>query len=201
MKIGREKRMKRYEPFGNISEQDAKLRIAEWFPRQAKLYAVLDFAVCFGIYDKGLFWVGLEGQATLTLMNWKYLREIRLFDEEKELFLVPSDCGWSGRMRKDAEDSGKENQTGEYVIDEWQKLWGKVKKNSNGVIPGWTLLVSGRGTNMQIPAELRGHEEAAIHVRRYMRVPDVEKEEELVFQNDIRMVNFCPWEGGGKDGK
>lgn len=192
--------MERYEPIGNISEEDARLRISEWFPQKAKLYAVLDFAVCFGIYDNGLFLVGLEGQTEPAPIKWKYLREIRLFDEEKELFLVPSNCGWSGRMRKDAEDSGKENQTGEYVIDEEQKLWGKVKKGMKGVIPGWTLLTSGRGTNIQIPVQLRGHEEAAIHVRRYMRVPDVEKEEELVFQNDIRMVDFCPWKGGCEDG-
>ena len=38
-------------------------------------------------------------------------------------------------------------------------------------------------------------EEAAIRVRRYMRIPDVKKDGALVFQNDIRMIGLCPWEG------
>lgn len=192
--------MEPYEPIGTISGKEAIERIAEWFPKQANLYAVLDFAVCFGIYTNGSFLVGLEGEKAPTPLEWKFLRELRIFDEEKELFLVPSDCGWTGRIRRDTESCKMGNQTGEYIIDERQKLWGRVGKEQKEGFAGWTLLVSERGTRIWIPVELSRQEEAAIHVRRYMRVPDVKKGEALVFQNDIRMAAFCPWEGDCEDG-
>ena len=44
--------MERYEPFGLITEQKARKKIAECFPNTATLYAVLDFAVCFGNYNR-----------------------------------------------------------------------------------------------------------------------------------------------------
>ena len=189
--------MKGYEPIGNVSEQEAKLWIHEWFPEQAKIYAVLDFGVCFGIYDKNCLLVGPEGYTKPTPLDWKYLQELRLFDKEKELLLVPSGDGWTGRIRRDVKECAEDNKTGEYVIDECQKLWGKIERKGKEGIPGWNLLVSGRGTKMQIPVDIAG-KEVAIHVRKYMRIPDVEKEEELVFQNDIRMVDFCSW--GREDG-
>lgn len=191
--------MKRYELIGNVSEQGARQRIHEWFPKQANIYAVLDFGVCFGIYDENRLLVGLEGHTTPTPLEWEYLQELRLFDKEKELLLVPSGHGWAGRIRRDVKECAGDNKVGEYVIDEYQKLWGRVEKDCKEGILGWSLLVSGRGTKIQIPVNIAG-KEAAIHVRKYMRIPDVEKEEELVYQNDIRMVDFCSWEGGGEDG-
>lgn len=191
--------MKRYEQIGNISEPEARQKIEEWFPKQANLYAVLDFGVCFGMYDKNGLFVGLEEQAVPTPLEWMYLQELRLFDEEKELLLVPSGLGWTGRIRIDAKGCAEDNRADEYVIDEYQKLWGRIEKESKKGIAGWSLLVSGRGTRIQIPVNFAG-QEAAIHVRRYMRIPDLKKEEELVYQNDIRMVDFCPWKGGWEDG-
>ena len=47
--------MERYEPFGLITEQKARKKIAECFPNTATLYAVLDYAVCFGTYNQGSF--------------------------------------------------------------------------------------------------------------------------------------------------
>lgn len=186
--------MERYELLSNISQNEAEWQIKECFPQKAIVYAVLDFEVCFGIYENGCLSVGLKGQTNPVLLDWKYLQELRIFDEEKELLLVPSANGWSGRIRRDMEDAARDEEAGEYIVDEYQKLWGKVQKNNKDRIGGWSLLVSGRGANMQIPVEIEGPE-AAIHVRRYMRIPDMEKEEEMVFQKDIRMAALCSWEG------
>lgn len=193
--------MKGYEPLGIITEQNAKEKIAGWFPDGANLYAVLDFAVCFGIYKNGRFFLGLEEQIGPVDLDWRYLRELRVFHEAQELYLVPSEGNWAGRMRRDAEKDGEDLETGEYVIEECQKLWGKLKESYTAGGTDWSLLVSGRGTRIQIPVDLQGEKEAAVRVRRYMRVPDVERDGELVFQKDIRMVEFCPWEGEEKDGE
>lgn len=187
--------MERYEPFGGITEQKAKEKIAECFPNTATLYAVLDYAVCFGTYNQGCFSLGIEAQTEPAVLDWNYLRELRVFDEDQELLLVPAGGNWTGRMRREI---GKHEGTladGEYVIDERQKLWGKMKKSYKVGDTVWSLLVSGRGTRIQIPMDLNEREEAAIRVRRYMRIPDLKKGGALVFENDIRMIGLCPWEG------
>ena len=189
--------MKRYEELKDISLREAKQQAAKLFTQKAYLYAVLDFAVCFGIYEQDDFFVGLADATDPTPLDWEYLQELRIFDREKELLLVPSDGGWNGRIRI---DDGEDDSAKEYVLDECQKLWGKLDPE-NG-IPGWSLLASERGTRIQIPmnpGELGS--EAAICVRRYMRIPDVLKSEELVFENDIRMADVCPWKGEEADGK
>ena len=187
--------MERYEPFGVITEHRAKEKIAECFPNTATLYAVLDYAVCFGTYNQGSFSLGIEAQTEPAALDWTYLRELRVFDEEQELLLVPSGGNWIGRMRRDIGQYKKMQDDGEYVIDECQKLCGKTKKSYKVGDTVWSLLVSGRGTRIQIPMDLNEREEAAIRVRRYMRIPDVKKDGALVFQNDIRMIGLCPWEG------
>ena len=187
--------MERYEPFGLITEQKARKKIAECFPNTATLYAVLDYAVCFGTYNQGSFSLGIEAQTEPAALDWTYLRELRVFDEEQELLLVPSGGNWIGRMRRDIGQYKKMQDDGEYVIDECQKLWGKTKKSYKVGDTVWSLLVSGRGTRIQIPMDLNEREEAAIRVRRYMRIPDVKKDGALVFQNDIRMIGLCQWEG------
>lgn len=78
--------MERYEPFGLITEQIARKKIAECFPNTATLYAVLDYAVCFGTYNQGSFSLGIEAQTEPAALDWTYLRELRVFDEEQELY-------------------------------------------------------------------------------------------------------------------
>lgn len=179
--------MESYHELGNVSEQEIRQKIRDWFPEQANLYAVLDFGVCFGLYDEDRFLIGIREQKEAVELEWKYLLELRIFNEEKELRLVPSETGWTGRLRRDPEDGEKE-----YHLDEYQKLWGHVKKGPGTGITGWSLLTSERGTAIQIPMKTEGTE-ATLHVRRYMRIPDVKKGEELVFQKDIRMVRFYSW--------
>lgn len=185
--------MDSYEEIGKISTQEAKESVDRQFPGGATLYAVLDYAVCFGVYRNKQFLMGIGEEKAEKALEWEYVRELRIFDEDKELLLISDADGWSGRIRNDQADAEQE-----YSLTEWQKLWGKAAENSQQGIPGWTLLVSGRGTGIQIPQLLQA-EEAALCVRRYMRIPDVKNNEELVFQKDIRIVEICPWKGEGGD--
>lgn len=220
--------MKRYERINLKSYQDIMDRAAGLFPSGAKLYAVLDYAVCFGIYENPVFSVGLRGKLAPVPLEWEYLRELRMFDESKELYVVCEEEGWNGRIRSLVPRREADEEDGEYTVNESQKLWGRIKDPESG-IPGWSLLVSDRGTNIQIPVELRTLEdeakekgvdkaagevagkavnktagkaaEVAIRIRKFYRIPDVEKEEELVYLNDFCMVKFCLWEGGADSEK
>lgn len=190
--------MDRYECIKSKTQGEARELVCQMFPQRANLYAVLDYAVCFGFYDKDHYYLGLEGQKAPMLLDWKYLIELRIFDREKELLLVSTEDGFTGRIRRDVSSELIEEKDREYVIEEHQKLWGKRKMDRKEELPGWSLLASQRGTKIQIPIDLQQEVEAAILVRRYMRIPNVENKEELVFEKDIRMVDFCPWKGEGE---
>lgn len=193
--------MSGYESLKDISEEKARSLIDVLFSERAYLYAVLDFEVSFGVYDEGHFLIGRRGQAEAAKLQWEYLRELRIFNQERELLLIPSDSGWTGRIREDVKNGSVVMRSGEYILEERQKLWGTLAQKPKETIPGWSLLTSGRGTSIQIPKQIVGPE-AGICVRKYMRIPDVSdrKNEELVYQNDIRMVDFCEW-GRMEDGQ
>ena len=63
----------------------------------------------------------------------------------------------------------------------------------------------GHGTGHQLISEVKRKNRLSLHAyeknacllytSRYMRIPDVKKDGALVFQNDIRMIGLCPWEG------
>lgn len=186
--------MENYEEFGRLTMPEAIQKAVQEFHGSAKLYVVLDYAVCFGVYQNGQFLVGLGEEKEATMLEWKYVRELRIFDTNKEMLLISNADGWSGRVRNDLYEGKRE-----YCLTERQKLWGQAAKNSQKVITGWTLLVSGRGTRIQIPEQLSEGEAAALSIRRYMRIPDVKKDEELVFQKDVRIVGIGVWKGTGGD--
>ena len=78
-------------------------------------------------------------------------------------------------MRRDIGQYKKMQDDGEYVIDECQKLYGERRKSRIKVGDMvWEPLVSGCGIRIQISMDLN-EREAAIRVRRYMRIPDVKK--------------------------
>lgn len=191
--------MERYRPFKARTKQEVLEMAAGLFPERTLLYAVLDDAVCFGIYDAGQFLVGLPDLGRPVPMAWDYLQELRIFNERQELLLILSENGWTGRIRR---DDGDAEASGEYVITERQKLWGKKTSDPRSENSGWTLLTSERGTRIWIPVDMGPWiDEAAILVQRYMRIADVTKGEELVYQKDIRMAGICPWKGVDKDVK
>ncbi|MCB7304921.1 CRISPR-associated protein Csx19 [Bariatricus massiliensis] len=201
-----------YKKIESTSEAEIKETVKKYFPNGANLYVVLDYAVGFGKYQNGEFYVGLGNHTALEPLPWEYTRELRIFDEAVELWLKPAGDKWKGRFRGSSDrihavgeteitDGLKSDEETEYYMDEKQKLWGEVRKENQGGISGWSLLTSGRGTQIQIPMKLqkpKNHEVcnrvgAAIEVRRYMRIPNAENQE-LVYQTDIRMKGFCQWE-------
>lgn len=187
--------------FSGQSEEEVRERIRDYFPSGATVYAVLDYAAGFGVYQDGvlLFWER-EAEAPEEL-DWTYLRELRVFDRKKELFAVPvKDGAWSGRIRVDEEEmisSQRGGKQGEFILEEYQKLWGERAQSRWAQEKDWTLLASGRGTRLWIPIfmEWEGRHTAtvaALLVRRYLRKPDLFQAPELVYQNDIRMVEIVP---------
>lgn len=212
MNVQKDNAREGYKKIESKSEEEIKETVKKYFPEGACLYAVMDYAVGFGKYENREFYIGLGNHTALEPLPWEYTRELRLFDETGELWLKPAGDKWKGRFRgsqdrikavREAEsnDGLKFDEETEYYMDEKQKLWGEVKKDNQGGIPGWSLLTSNRGTQIQIPMQLpvpKNHEVrnrvgAAIEVRRYMRVPNADNQE-LVYQTDIRMKGFCIWE-------
>lgn len=199
--------MERYEKIESVSEQELKKIISDTFPikgadkdsERVKLYAVLDFAVCFGIFMKEQIYVGLDGKTQLQPVDWRYLQELRVFDGQMELYAVPAAGRWSGRIRREIRDNENAKASKEYVIVEDQKLWGKISHDITGGIPNWSLLTSQRGTRIWIPVAPNTDEaeEMALKICRIMRIPDMEKEQELVYQKDFCIVDICVWKGEG----
>lgn len=193
--------MKRYEEIEKKSEQEAKRLVADLFPQRAYLYAVLDYGVCFGLYENSCFYIGSGECKSKKLLDWRYLKELRIFNTSQELKLVYMKDYWAGRIRRDLSDGETAAAAREYVIDERQKLWGTIKHEQEGELPEWSFLVSERGTRLLIPINSKkrmGDSEVAVIVRKYMRIPNMETEQELVYQTDMRMVDFCPWNIGGE---
>lgn len=173
------------------------------FPSGAFAYAVLDYAVAFGKYEEGELYIGIGAEKRPASLNWEFLQELRIFDEEKELKLVKVNGSWTGRFRNDAEEVLKQD----CVLDQKQKLWGHIVKESG--IPGWSILRSERGTVIQIPVEFDKNigesQEAGLLVRRYIKYPPAFEEQEkevqkgLGYQEDVRLAGFALW--GAEEGE
>lgn len=204
MNVQKDNAREGYKKIESKSEEEIKETVKKYFPDGAYLYAVMDYAVGFGKYENREFYIGLGNHTALEPLPWEYTRELRIFDEDGELWLKPAGDKWKGRFRGSLDrikEVIKSDEETEYYMDEKQKLWGEVKKENQGGIPGWSLLTSNRGTQIQIPVQLpipKNHEVrnrvgAAIEVRRYMRIPNTDNQD-LVYQTDIRMKGFCLWE-------
>lgn len=93
--------------------------------------------------------------ADIELANTK---ELRAFNENKELHLVKQGISFIGRIRIDNEGECCE------VYDELQLIWGKATKSENGI----TELYEDRGILIKLPAEIKENQRAAIKVRSYL---------------------------------
>lgn len=193
--------MEEYKKISADSVQTARDQVEKFFKEKAWIYAVLDFAVGFGTYEDRNYSIGLRDQKIPVPLDWRYLKELRVFNRDRELRIVPLKTGWVGRVRGSIPDGiAADRRFEEYCIDERQKLWGKVKKSDPQKGSGWSLLTSGRGTQIWLPIpDLKTQEEAGILVKKFMRIP-VEEGQELVYQTDIRMVDFCFWKGQNEKG-
>lgn len=189
-----------YEKVILNSEQDVAGLVKKYFKEKAWIYAVLDYAVGFGSFEGDRFLLRLGSQKEPCLLEWKYLQELRVFNTYGELRLSPLEQQWVGRFRGCIPSGENENvELEEYFVDERQKLWGKAKESK--IVEGlcWSLLTSGRGAKIWVPMEMREREEAAICVRKFLRAPSMDHPE-LVYQTDMRMVNFCLWKEDNVNG-
>lgn len=185
-------------------------RLEEVFPGEAWIYAVLDDGVVLGVWNRNRAVVGrTAGQNTRTVeftgLQWDCVRELRVFDSNKEFRAHRMEGGYAGRLLND-ENSQDEKRL--WAVDETQKLWGQVAWTQTGADEKvWCLLSSGRGTRIVVPfeaSEAPGKSEyAGIRVRRYMRFPSADEHKGLICFEDERLCGFCRWgkmEGGKGDG-
>lgn len=86
------------------------------------------------------------------------IKELRAFNENKELHLVKQGDSFIGRIRVDSE--GESCQ----VYDELQLIWGKATKSENGI----TELYEDRGIKIKLPVEVEKNQRAAIKIRSYI---------------------------------
>lgn len=157
--------------------------IAECFPCNAYVYAVLESAVVLGEYQKGSIQAGYPVQMKVEPLSLEKVLELRVFNEEKE---------WKAVRKKNAfvmciccDDSKNE-----HYKDEVQKLWGSVKRDVG--IPGWCLLESDRGTRILFPGEAKLHTEIGLKIRKYYTIGQDEKSGLFQFEEE-RMYGFTEW--------
>ena len=195
--------VEKFKQLDEHSVDNVKERVKKYFGgEKAWIYAVLDYAVGFGVYENNCFSVRLGDTKELVPLEWDHLQELRVFNSKGETCLNKRNEKWFGRYRGEKSGlEGEERKEEEYCIDEHQKLWGSAKYVENINIPDWSLLTSDRGTRIWVPIKLEENQGAAILVRKFMRIPK-EDHCELVYQTDIRMVEIYPWkEEGGKGGQ
>lgn len=192
-----EREMETYEKYKQKDKEsvdDVLKQVNKYFNQdKAWIYAVLDYAVGFGVYENNCFFVRVGEKKELVPLEWDYLQELRVFNSKGEIRLNKRNEKWVGRYR--GEKSGLEDGERieeEYFIDEYQKLWGSAQNVENMNIQDWSLLTSGRGTRIWVPIKIEENQGASILVRKFMRIPK-EEHLELVYQTDIRMVEICPW--------
>ena len=199
-----EREMETYEKYKQKDKEsvdDVLKQVNKYFNQdKAWIYAVLDYAVGFGVYENNCFFCQSGRKKELVPLEWDYLQELRVFNSKGEIRLNKRNEKWVGRYR--GEKSGLEDGERieeEYFIDEYQKLWGSAQNVENMNIQDWSLLTSGRGTRIWVPIKIEENQGASILVRKFMRIPK-EEHLELVYQTDIRMVEICPWKEEGEKG-
>lgn len=109
------------------------------FKEDGFVVAYLDYTVLIGKYlngkKKALFYESGSFEP-------KFLQKIRVFNQDKEVFIWRTEEGFKGRLRVD--EKGK----GTFVVDATQVLWGTKAKEKTG---DFTLLSEERGTELKLP--------------------------------------------------
>ena len=86
------------------------------------------------------------------------VKELRAFDENKELHLVKQGSSFTGRVRIDNQGESCE------IYDELQLMWGKSINCENGI----TELYEDRGIKIQLPVEVCENQRVAVKIRSYI---------------------------------
>ena len=122
----------------NLDEQ-LKPWFEERFKKKSYIVSYLDYKVLIGTWENGKCHFHEDGT-----INPKYIRKLRLFNEDEELFVWRSSDSLNGRYRKDEE--GDETD----VVDAKQVLFG-TDTDKDDLKDGFTRISEKRGTKIVLP--------------------------------------------------
>ncbi len=111
--------------------------VKEYFKESGLVVAYQSNKILIGKYDGNNFHFFHEEQ-----IDERKLLKIRIFNNQKELFLWKSNGNIKGRLRIDTE--GEEV----FVVDAYQQLWGTDFQKINN---SWTKIFEERGTELILP--------------------------------------------------
>ncbi|MSS63638.1 type III-D CRISPR-associated protein Csx19 [Velocimicrobium porci] len=182
----------------DIKPEQCICEVRNKFNKEAYLYAVLEYGVALGKYKNelyiGLYDVGKQHSQKLPM---EYVREFRVFDEEKELRFVRMKDNFIMRYCLDVDRFSNRKKEIIYYFDEKQKIFGSVK-NELALIKHdkekWSILESKRGSKIVVPFQLKREEELGLMIRYYVQFPDATDEVGLVNVVDERLLKICDWE-------
>lgn len=141
------------------------------------IVAYLTFGVFIGRYENGncYFFEDID-------LNEKYIQKLRLFNENKELFIWRNKELLKGRLRIDNTGDTKN------VIDAYQVLWGTDKQPLKD---GWTRVFEERGTELILPLSQVSIDDRKkrlfLQTRSYV---DFHKETNIATYTDCRFVGI-----------
>lgn len=186
-------KIEKYISLGEVLPCNLLKELEKHFQCVPFFYAVLDYAVVLGKYEKGELHGGFtqEGAPCVKPIAVEEIQEIRVFDKDKEWKALNMGDVFAVRLKNDLQEEHESDS-----IDEEQKIWGMVKYEVG--IPGWCLLESGRGSRILLPQKGNIGEEKAVVIRKYYEIPD--EDMELFRFIDERLYDFKSWKKQKEDG-
>lgn len=177
--------------------EDAVLKLVEeTMHGAADVYAVLEYAVAFGRYEAGAIALALADDAAglgrLAPLPLPYVRELRIFQEARELRIVRSKDGFRWRLRQDFAVEAEQGQE-IHVLDEVHKIWGASERSEMIDASPWSLLTSQRGSAIWAPGDYKPHGEVGLRIRNYIEFARAEAGNGIVHFVDERLLGFAPW--------
>lgn len=170
----------------------------------ADVYAVLDYAVAFGRYEHDVIEVALNKRDAsghvyqLQPLPLAYVREIRIFRNDRELRFVRSGADFYWRLRRDF-DEEVPNVPMLHVLDEVHKLWGAVAEPSvrkeHTAPQNWSLLTAQRGSAFWVPGAYAKKAKVGLRIRNYITFAKADEGKGIVHFSDERLMGFAPWPG------
>lgn len=105
-----------------------------------------------------------ENSVSLNPVDWI---EVRVFNEQEELYLQKDDIGFSGRYRADGCDVKDDEETSTPYVDSFSRFWGE--RDQSYLKQGWEALEDKeRKLRMVIPVETQGCRWYGLTTRNYV---------------------------------
>lgn len=130
---------------GLLGWQETTILLNKSFPEPALAFALMDHAVCLGMFKekKFIFYNSLQLEA-------EFLQSLRVFNSRQELYIWRQNREkFHYRLRVDEAETGDD-----YVVDANQLLWGnsgKLVTDQAGL--QWRYLFERRGIEIYLPAQ------------------------------------------------